>query len=189
MLFAQHACPASPHGWPSTVVTVAWDGWQGTGMLAGTPVNQAGMSAADGVELLHRVLGTPAGRQVLVTPYPLSELATRARAAVTTPVTPEPGEPPAGSGYVAPQSELEETLAKIWCAVLGVASVGVDDNFFELDGNSLVAVQLIAQVRKAVGVRLPMRSLFDSPTVAGMAEQVAGLRAEADVERQPRPIG
>ena len=60
--------------------------------------------------------------------------------------------------------------------MLGVEEVGPDDDFFALGGNSLVAVQLIGQVRKAVGVRLPMRALFDAPTVADMADHVLAAR-------------
>jgi phthiocerol/phenolphthiocerol synthesis type-I polyketide synthase E len=152
------------------------------------------MSAADGVEIFRRIVGTPVGPQVLVTPYPLDGLATRALADAARPLAGRgtaasvdgPREP---QDFAASRSDLEATLAKIWSEVLGVPHVGNDDNFFDLDGNSLVAVQLIAHVRRAVGVRLPMRSLFDAPTVAGMAAQVERLRVAAEQARQPRPIG
>jgi acyl carrier protein len=83
---------------------------------------------------------------------------------------------------------VEATIAQIWADVLGFDQVDVDDSFFDLGGNSLVAVQLIAQIRKAVGVRLSMRALFDSPTVGGMAKQVEQLRADGAVEASPPSI-
>ncbi|MFC7643985.1 phosphopantetheine-binding protein [Streptosporangium lutulentum] len=65
--------------------------------------------------------------------------------------------------------------------------VGIDDDFFELGGNSLIAVQLIASLRKAVRVKLPMRSLFESPTVAELAVVVERLRAADGDAEQSRP--
>ncbi len=70
-------------------------------------------------------------------------------------------------------------LAAIWVQLLGVEAVTAEDDFFELGGTSLLAVQLIARVREVYGVRLPTRSIFDTPTVRGMAAKVAQLRAAA----------
>ncbi|GAA4444309.1 hypothetical protein GCM10023148_51270 [Actinokineospora soli] len=90
-----------------------------------------------------------------------------------------------GDESAGPRTELEAVIVRAWQDSLGVAAVGVHDDFFALGGNSLVAVQLIAALRTATGVRLPMRSLFEIPTVAGLAERIEELRAEAEPEPEP----
>ncbi len=81
---------------------------------------------------------------------------------------PEP-KPVQATAYVAPRTPLESTIAELWAEVLGVEQVGVNDNFFALGGHSLMATQLISRVRLVCQVELPLRQLFDAPTVAGLA--------------------
>ncbi len=90
---------------------------------------------------------------------------------------PRPGnEPPAERrGYVAPSTEVEKVLAAICGDALGVEKLGIHDDFFELGGDSLMAVRAIFRIRKAVGVELPVRSFFDAPTLAGLAALVEEL--------------
>jgi len=76
---------------------------------------------------------------------------------------------PVASRYVAPRTELEESVVGMWQGILGIERVGVEDNFFELGGHSLLATQLVAQICEAFGVELPLRELFVSPTPAGIA--------------------
>jgi acyl carrier protein len=74
--------------------------------------------------------------------------------------------------------------------VLGGDAIGVEDDFFELGGNSLVAVQLIALVRKQIQVKLPMRSLFEEPTAAGVARLIEQARAgTAEAPAEPADTG
>ncbi|HLL46016.1 MAG TPA: amino acid adenylation domain-containing protein, partial [Longimicrobiaceae bacterium] len=85
---------------------------------------------------------------------------------------PEPDGPGAGAEYAAPRTPTEEILAAIWAEVLGVERVGLADDFFALGGHSLLATRMTARVREAFGTELPLRTLFEAPTLGGTAERV-----------------
>jgi amino acid adenylation domain-containing protein len=74
--------------------------------------------------------------------------------------------------FVAPQTETEQGVADIWSQVLGLERVGLHDNFFEVGGHSLLATLIISRVRETFHVDLPLRNLFETPTVAGIAAQI-----------------
>ena len=81
--------------------------------------------------------------------------------------------------HVPPRTDVERQLAEIWSAVLKRDRIGIDDNFFELGGHSLLATQLISRVRSVFKIELPLRYLFDSPTVAGMAVGIVEFEKKA----------
>ncbi|MEW5930137.1 MAG: amino acid adenylation domain-containing protein, partial [Gemmatimonadota bacterium] len=94
-----------------------------------------------------------------------------------------------GAGHVAPRTATEEVLAGIWAGVLGVERVGVEESFFELGGHSLLGMQVVSRVRDAFGAEVPLRALFEAPTVAALAGRIEALRGAAaapPVERVPR---
>ena len=74
--------------------------------------------------------------------------------------------------YVAPRTPIEELTASIWQQVLGLEQVGIHDNFFELGGHSLLATQVVSRLRQTFSVELPLRALFESPTVEALAERI-----------------
>ena len=74
--------------------------------------------------------------------------------------------------FVAPRTSVEAILASIWSQLLGLKKVGIHDNFFDLGGHSLLITQLLAKIRESFQIELPLRVLFEAPTVAGLAEKI-----------------
>jgi amino acid adenylation domain-containing protein len=87
---------------------------------------------------------------------------------------------------VAPRTLTEETLVGIWSQALGVEAVSINDNFFELGGHSLLATRVITRIRESFNIELPLRMMFESPTVAGLA--LAVTQMQLDEEKMERLI-
>lgn len=104
-------------------------------------------------------------------------MATSNQNAGKTPLSGSPGRtfprPALSNSYVAPRSELEQTLCHIWQSFLGIEPIGVEDDFENLGGDSLLAAPLLAKVRGQLQVRLPTYQLLDTPTIAQLAQAVA----------------
>jgi hypothetical protein len=86
---------------------------------------------------------------------------------------------PSAGEFVAPRNAIEEALAEIWCEVLKLDHVGIHDNFFDLGGHSLLATQVVARVRRILDEELPLRTIFETPTIAHLADKVQQLRSSA----------
>lgn len=138
--------------------------------------DQRWLTPAEGVDAFLRSLAADVGDHVVITPRSLDwvveQVARDARAALGG-----PAETPVATNTDPAADPTEAMVAGIWSSVLGVTTVGADSDFFDLGGNSLVAVQLIAQIREATGVRLPMRAIFETPTVAEMAATITTMSA------------
>ncbi len=90
----------------------------------------------------------------------------------------------AKSTYAPPESEVERAIATVWAEVLGLSKVGVNDNFFEIGGHSLLGIQVIVRLRETLGVtELSLSSLFTTPTIASLAEKVEAMQ----YQRAPQP--
>jgi amino acid adenylation domain-containing protein len=126
---------------------------------------------------------------------PLAELPLTAHGKVDRRALPEPEAAASAPARVTPRNRAEARLAAIWRDVLRRDEVGIDDNFFELGGHSLLVTQLASRVRAAFGLELPVRAIFEAPTLAALAARLAALQPEdgaaeeAPIPRLPRGRG
>lgn len=170
-------------GYP--VISVNWDAWRDLGMAAGMVLPEGvGMSGPEGALALERIVNGPAHAQVLISTTDLAqrlgeldsgmlELIENGPLAHATRLSRESRRnhprPALATAYVAPEGELEAGLADVWQDMLGIAAVGVHDNLFELGGDSLLAIQILARVRKTYEIELHPAAFFKAPTVADLA--------------------
>ncbi|HLU39636.1 MAG TPA: SDR family NAD(P)-dependent oxidoreductase [Planctomycetota bacterium] len=140
-----------------------------------------GITEAEGGEALARVLAHGLAPAVFVSPVRIAALRERVDRA-TAPRAADAARfarPELESTYRAPRTVVETRLAALWQEALGIERVGIDDDFFQLGGQSLIAVRLLARVKKVFGVDLPLATLFEAPTVEKLAAVVAAEGGEA----------
>ncbi len=134
----------------------------------GTPVAYVMPATADAAVLRAHIAanapGSPVPEFTMVDALPLTAQGRVDRAALSAPGYAAP----AARGYVAPRTENERVLAQVWADVLGVARVGVEDNFFDLAGDSIDSIRLVARAREA-GLRITEQDVFRLKTVAAIA--------------------
>lgn len=176
-----HAQALRRRGWPAW--SLLWDTWREVGMAAHrAPAASASLSPQEGAQALEQALAGPPAT-LLVSPQGLAAKQAAARsldfgdelAALASPATTATGahaRPALAVPFEAPQGELEHALAEGWQAALGFAGIGRHDSLFELGGDSLTALQLLAQVRQRFGVTLHPGELFQRPSVAGLASLI-----------------
>ncbi len=85
---------------------------------------------------------------------------------------PDGTRPPLTKEFVSPRTEIEELIAQTWRQVLKIENIGIFENFFELGGHSLLATQVVARLREAFNKEVPLRVLFDAPTIAELAQEL-----------------
>ena len=85
--------------------------------------------------------------------------------------------------FTAPRTPEEEKIAEIWSDVLDVKPIGIEDNFFDLGGHSLSATRVVTRIRETFDITLPLRLLFESSTIAAVAEHLKNAREQGEVAR------
>jgi amino acid adenylation domain-containing protein len=158
---------------------INWDGWLFTDQPAdGSALARLAMRPEEGVETFRRVLAATVLQRVVVS---TADLAARIRQslireAAGAPVAGEGGTQLAGydrpeltEDYVAPRSDTEARIARLWSELLGIRQVGVKDSFLDLGGHSLLATQLASRMRSELGIDVTLEDVFRLPTVEGLA--------------------
>ena len=186
------------------IVSINWNAWQGVGMAASRNLpadlsqwqqeaNNKGITAKEGTEAFTRILAT-GFPQVAVSTQDLGSLIeqhyTYTPPATDTPLTeqsrPTHARPNLMVPYVSPRNDVEREIVDLWQRFLGIAEIGIHDNFFLLGGHSLLGTRLISRLRDTFDIDIPLRRLFDAPTVAGLAEMVAGRQREREEQETRR---
>jgi phthiocerol/phenolphthiocerol synthesis type-I polyketide synthase E len=170
-------CAARGRRWTS----VSWDRWEDEASSAA--LSEGAIPRGDGVRVFETLAALAGEPRVVVSPQDLHARLERFR-------TPRRGGSAADEGgsalqreelharprlaneYLEPTGEAEELLAGIFGELLGIREVGTRDSFFDLGGHSLLGLQLLSRVRETFQVDLPLRAIFEAPTVAGMAELI-----------------
>ncbi|HLL46626.1 MAG TPA: amino acid adenylation domain-containing protein, partial [Longimicrobiaceae bacterium] len=160
-------------------VVVAREDGDGERRLAAYVVAAAGEAAPAGEELRAFLAGRLPGYMVPASFTALEEIPRTPNGKTDLRALPAPGVEPGTGEPAGPRTPVEEVLCGIWADVLRRGAVGVHDDFFELGGHSLLATRVVSRIREALRVELPLRALFEAPTVAGLAARVELLRREA----------
>lgn len=144
---------------------INWDGWD----LSDREPSESAIAPSEGIAAFDRILSLPETTQIVVS---VSDLSTRRERWVQS-ETPTPqashSRPNLTTAYVAPRNEREEAIASVWRKLLGIAEIGIYDNFFDLGGDSLLATQAVAQLRSQLQIEISLRDFFDRPTIADSA--------------------
>ncbi len=154
------------------------DGAGSAGVAGLDAAGAAGVAGAWNQRLRDFLAGTLPPYMVPAAVVVLPRLPRTANGKIDRAALPEPLWAAAGAGepeHGAPRTPVEELLAECWRELLAVPGVGPDDSFFELGGHSLLATRLVARVRDALQVELPLRRVFESPTLAAQARDVEAL--------------
>jgi len=187
-------------------LSVNWDVWRlghlSGGLGLGTTLKELGMSAGEALQMMESVLALRTAGQLVVSTGDLGARIDQwihlesldARTAATA-SSPDPSAPSSQSrGQMnpdAPRDETEQQIARIWQNALGLDEVGIHDHFSELGGHSLLAIRIVSELRRAFQIHLPVRVLFDAPTVAELSTRIKehlAAEIEALTEEQARQL-
>ena len=190
--FAQHAREALRAPWR----TVNWEGWHRRELITDAGEESVGsfgaelarlvMTDEEVIDCFRRVLPLAETPQLVISTGDL-KLRIAQWVRLQSLQSERDEAPPSGherpklqTDFVAPRDEVERTIVEVGSAVLGISDIGIYDNFFEMGGSSLLAVQLISRLREAFQQQISLRALFERPTVAGLAEVIRESRAQEE---------
>lgn len=151
---------------------------------AALAVLREGMLPAEGLDALDRIFASAVPSRIAATSIDLDDWRAAAASRPSGPAKPgdEAAAPRAsraglGAAFVAPRDDLERSIADIWQKMLGLDEVGVNDDFFEIGGYSLLLTQTVTRIRRTLGVDIPLRSLLARPTISEIAAEIRKVKA------------
>ncbi|HOY65271.1 MAG TPA: SDR family oxidoreductase [Candidatus Ozemobacteraceae bacterium] len=164
-------------------VSIGWERWRGRGAARRFEERvtardlEGGIDTYEGVELLERILAdNGANPHLVISTFDLPGLLRRSRTAAVEALARNAGPTPdAPSGFVPCVTDTQRRIAAIWSEALGNSRIGIDDEFTRLGGDSLLGIRIISRIKESFGVALPMRGLFEAPTVRQLAARIDGL--------------
>ncbi len=160
-------------------LSVNWDTWRvrpGANDIVGKTVAAFEMTPAEGVAAFERVLSHQVGPQLVQS---TGELDARLQQWLRLDKAGDGGakpvlaatavRPPLPTAYTAATDEIEQKVTAVWQELLGIEQIGIDDNFFDLGGNSLIGITLIARLKEIFDIPIPVTALFEAPTISALA--------------------
>ena len=171
-------------------LSINWDLWPATGSSVEpamrTSVDRYAMTEPEALDALDRAASRLRSGQIVVS---TGDLTSRRRLwvgggepaasqQIGAAGLPAHGRPDLATTFVAPRGETEAVVADVWQTFLGFGPIGVDDNFFELGGHSLLATQVVSRLCTVCQVNVPLRCLFEGPTIAELALAIVQRKAE-----------
>jgi acyl carrier protein len=175
---------ARARGWPW--MSINWDGWRREEEAPGTGQAGLALTPAEGAQAFERILVLGGLPQVIVSTADLQvrkanweqSLSAAAQAPEEQLAAAAYERPALRTSFVPPSNELERQIAEIWQEELNVTPVGIHDDFFELGGQSLLAVRLISRLRKKFGAEVSLEDFLMTPTVMGLVRAVLQAQAQ-----------
>src|SRR5437660_428765 len=183
---------------PTPWISINWDGWQATATHTNTNKHTAhviqstfNITHEAGEEAFARILSMEPVPQVIISTMNLPSVIERSTVvakdqqqdpAQENALSPHSRAPQTGT-YIAPRNATERTIADIWQSLPGIEPIGIHDNFFDLGGHSVIAIQVAARIREAYAIELGVHLLFENPTIAALGEIVERISSSQQAQK------
>ncbi|MCP5063932.1 MAG: SDR family NAD(P)-dependent oxidoreductase, partial [Ignavibacteriae bacterium] len=167
-------------------ISVNWDGWNFEERIIGSEVTA--ITPNQGIESFEKILTNTAPQQVIVATGNLDERINEWIIQKDVNINENDTEiqlherPNIDSEYVEPKTDLEKQIFPEWIKLLGIEKIGINDNFFDLGGDSLIGTQLVSRMRKIFSVDIPIKAIFENATIKGIAELIEKEKNNGSVD-------
>jgi len=191
--FASNLSKTSRTRW----ISANWDGWllhdgKGLSSTYQTSLDQYAMTREESLDAFARLLASDLSGQVIISTGDIDS-----RLAMWLPTTTDQAGPGASvhsrphltTELVLPGNDLEAAIIEIWQTALGIERLGINDNFFDLGGNSLIGLKVISMLKKKLEIEIPVVALFEGPTVSALAKLIGKKEDEQQVQDESRQRG